>query len=289
MKKSNTLVFLLAISALVLLLAASVTGIVLDDGGRPPYVFTSLRGENVDTYGGQGIYQYDNVYKAFGVRSFDWVSLVVVLPLSVLGLALYRRGQFKGRLMLAALFTYLAYIYLLGVMGNAFNILFLVWTALFSIGLFGLFFTLADMDIASVLGKLAPSFPQKSLSVYVIILGIILFLQYLSEVISAYVTFSPPASLDHYTTLELAAIELGIMVPLHIAAGVSLWRGKAWAYLAGILLAFATFMTFIALSLSLLLYHFSSGKGDMFDTALTIVITFITAGFSWAAFRHVKD
>lgn len=286
-KQPNAIIFL-SILALVLLCATSLAGIVLDDGGRP-YVFTSARGESVDLYGGRGPYQYDNVYKAFGFRSFDWVGLVLVSPLLVLGLVLYRRGQFKGRLILAAVFTYLAYIYLIGVMGNAFNSLFLAWTALFSIGLFGLYLTMADMNVTSVLEKLDRGFPARGLAVYVIVLGVILFLQYLAQVIMAYVTSSPPAALDHYTTLELAALELGLMVPLHIAAGVSLWKGKAWAYLAAMLLAFVAAMTFVALSLSLLLYAVSSGKGDVFDTALTLVITCVAAGFSWAAFRCVKD
>jgi len=288
MKHGNTRVLFLSIAALVLLVAASVAAIVLDDGGRP-YVFTSLRGEGVDVYGGQGIYQYDNVYKAFGVRSFDWANLVVVLPVGALGLVLYRRGQMRGRLILAAIFTYLAYIYLIGVMGNAFNVLFLVWTALFSIGLWGLFLTLVGLDISSVPEKLAKGFPRKGLSIYLVLLGAILFVQYLSEVISAYATSSPPASLDHYTTFELAAIELGIMVPLHIVGGVSLWKGKAWAYLVAILLAFTTAMVFIALSLSLLLYYFSFGKGSVPDMILTIAIAFVTVGFSLAAFRYVKD
>jgi hypothetical protein len=287
LKQPNAIIFL-SILALVLLCATSLAGIVLDDGGRP-FVFTSARGENIDLYGGQGLYQYDNVYKAFGFRSFDWASLALVSPLLAVGLALYRRGQFRGRLILAAVFTYLAYIYLIGVMGNAFNSLFLAWTALFSIGVFGLALTLADLDIASVPKKLDRGFPAKGLAVYVIVLGVVLFLQYLAEVIAAYVTSSPPVALDHYTTLELAALELGLMVPLHIVAGISLWRGKAWAYLAAMLLAFAAAMTFVALSLSLLLYAASSGKGDVFDTALTLVITCVAAGFSWIAFRHVKD
>ena len=110
------------------------------------------------------LYQYDNTYKAIGVRSFDWVSLVVVMPLFVLGIYLFRGGQFRGQLLLAATFTYLAYIYAIGVMGNAFNILFLVWTALFSVGLFGLFLTLAGMDIDRVPDRLAANFPRKALS-----------------------------------------------------------------------------------------------------------------------------
>jgi hypothetical protein len=288
MLKDKGFVLVLSVLAMALLLTASVTAIVLDDGGSP-YVFTSLRGEDVEIYGGQGLYQYDNTYKAIGFRSFDWVNLAVILPLFALGIYLYRRGQLKGRLLLAAIFTYLAYIYNIGVMGNAFNIMFLVWTALFSVGLFGLFLILAEMDIAALPGQLKANFPRKSLSVYVAIVGLILLLQYLAEIISAYTTGNPPASLDHYTTLELATLELGIMIPLHIVGGILLWRRKVWGYLIAILLAFAACMTFIALSLSLLLFYFSFDRGSVLDMVITMVITVIATGFSLVIFKRVKD
>ena len=281
-------VLFLSVLALVLLLTASLAGILSDDGGKP-YIFTSLRGEAVDIYGGEGLYQFDNTYKAIGVRSFDWVGLVVVMPLFILGIYQYRRGQFKGQLLLAALFTYLAYIYAIGVMGNTFNSMFLVWTALFSTGLFGLALTLAGIDMASLPNKLAANFPRKSLAVYIIVVGIILLLQYLSEVISAYITGNPPASLDHYTTLELASLELGIMIPLHLVAGVLLWKMRVWGYLIAILLAFTAGMVFIGLSLSLLLFYFSFGQGSMPDMLITIAITFVTCGFSLVVFQRVKD
>ena len=281
-------VFLLSVLAPVLLLTASLVGILSDDGGKP-YIFTSQRGEAVDIYGGEGLYQFDNTYKAIGFRSFDWVSLVVVMPLFILGIYRYRRGQFKGQLLLAALFTYLAYIYAIGVMGNTFNSMFLVWTALFSTGLFGWVLTLAGIDMAALPKKLAANFPGKSLAVYIILVGLILLLQYLSEVLSAYTTGNPPASLDHYTTLELASLELGIMIPLHLAAGVLLWKKRAWGYLMAILLTFTAGMVFIALSLSLLLFYFSFGQGIMPDMVITIAITLVACGFSLVVFKRVKD
>ena len=281
-------VLFLSVLALVLLLTASLAGILSDDGGQP-YVFTSLRGEAVDIYGGEGLYQFDNTYKAIGIRSFDWVSLVVVMPLFILGIYRYQRGQFKGQLLLAALFTYLAYIYAIGVMGNAFNSMFLVWTALFSTGLFGLVLTLSGIDIAALPKKLAANFPRKSLAVYIIVVGIILLLQYLSEVISAYIAGNPPASLDHYTTLELASLELGIMIPLHLAAGVLLWKMRVWGYLMAILLAFTAGMVFIGLSVSLLLFYFSFRQGSMPDMVITIAITFVACGVSLVIFQRVKD
>ena len=140
---------MLAISASVLLFVVSVVAITLDDGGSP-YTFTSIQGETVEVYGGAGPYRHDSTYKAIAFRSFDWVSLVVGLPLFLLGMFLYRRGRLVGQLLLAALFTYLAYIYLIGFMGNVFNGLFLGWIALFSIGCFGLFLIVPEIDIPSL-------------------------------------------------------------------------------------------------------------------------------------------
>lgn len=284
MNREKIPIFVLSVLAIALLLITSITGIVADDGGSP-YVFTSPRGKEVDIYGGNGLYQYDNTYKAVAFLSFEWANLVIVLPLFILGIYLYRHGQLKGQLLLAALFTYLAYIYLIGVMGNAFNIMFLVWTALFSVGFFGLFLVLADMDIAALPKKLEPNFPRKSVSVYVVIVGLILLLQYLAEIISAYATGQPPVSLDHYTTLELASLELGIMIPLHIVGGISLWRKKAWGYVISTLLAFTSFMVFIALSISLLLFYVSFGQGSALDMVITIVIAVVATGFSFVIFK----
>jgi hypothetical protein len=222
-------------------------------------------------------------------RGFDWANLVVVLTLFGLGIHLYRWGRVKGQLLLIALFTYLAYIYAIGVMGNAFNAMFLIWSALFSVGIFGLFLTLTGLDIASLPRNLKANFPHKSLVVYVLAVGVVLLSQYLAEIMSAYTTGNPPVALDHYTTLELAAFELGLMIPLHFVGGIALWRRKAWGYLLAILLAFAAFVTFIALSIALLLFHFSFGQGSVLDMAITIGIALIATGFSIVIFTRVKD
>jgi hypothetical protein len=288
MKDGRTTLSILSVLAMMLLLATSLTAILLDDGGAP-YLFTTPRGEQVEIYGGAGPYRFDNTYKAVAFRSFDWANLVVVLPLFVAGLWLYRRGGFRGELLLAALFTYLAYIYLIGVMGNAFNALFLVWTALFSIGGIGLCLTLTQMEFTTVPAKLAGNFPRKSVAIYVVAVGVILLAQYLGEVMAAYITGNPPASLDHYTTLELASLELGLMIPLHIIGGLALWRGKTWGYLAATVLAFTAFMVFVALSISLLVFYVSFGRGDVLDMAMTTAIAVVATGFSLVIFKRVQD
>jgi len=285
--QKKTTISILALAGMLLALAASLAGIFLDDGGSP-YIFTSLRGQSVEIYGGRGLYQYDSIIKAVTFLGFNWATLVVILPVFVLAIILYRRGQPRGQLLLGAIFSYFAYNYLIGVMGNAYNGLFLVWTGLFSAGLFGLALVLADIDLAVLPEKLKPNFPRKSLAVYALILGIFLPVLYLAEIISAYTTAKPPATLEIYTTLELAALEIGLMTPLHLVAGVLLWQRKAWGYILVWLLAFVACMTFISLSIAYGLLYFSVQAGSLVDVIRFIVFASIASGFSLAAFKHVQ-
>jgi hypothetical protein len=281
-------VLILSFLAIILLLTASLVGIGADDGGRP-FRFTALSGEEVEIYGGTGVYQNDNTYKAVIFRAFDWVGLLIVTPLFLLAIRGYRTGRLRSRMILASLFLYLAYIYLIGVMGNAFNPLFLVWTALFSVGGFGLYLVLAEVDIPALPALLARSYPQKSAAIYIAAVGLVLLAQYLAEILTGYATGAPPVSLDHYTTMELAALELGIMIPLHFIGGVALWRGKGIGYLLVTLLAFASAMVFLALALSLWMNYLSYGKGDPLDMGITTAIAMGMLGFASVIFLRIRE
>jgi hypothetical protein len=194
-----------------------------------------------------------------------------------------------GQLLLASLFTYLAYIYLIGFMGNTFNGLFLGWVALFSVGGFGLALIISELDFSSLPQKLSGHFPGKPVAIYLFSVAVILTAQYLAEIITAYLDGVPPLSLDHYTTLELAGVELGIMIPLHILSGVLLWRQKALGYVLATVLAFAAFVVFIALTISLFLSYFLYGQGSWTDIGITTGITIVSAVFSLAIFRQLKE
>jgi hypothetical protein len=285
--KEKRIVLLLAILAAVLLFSTSLAAILLDDGGNP-YEFTSIGGEAVEIYGGQGIYQFDSVYKAVMFRGFDWLSLLVMVPLFVWGILLYQRGKWKGQLLLASLFTYLAYIYLIGVMGNVFNGLFFAWTALFSVGIFGLIFAIRGMDITVLPVKMGEKFPRKGVAIYVLALGAMLLVQYSAQIIGSYASAIPPSALEHYTTLELAALELGIMVPMHFMAGVLLWKKNAWGYLMSTLLAFAAATVFVALNTALIMLWRMYGLGGFSDIIMPLVIMFVAGGFSIMVFSQGK-
>lgn len=285
--EKKRLVLILAILALILLIASSLSGILLDDGGSP-YKFSSLRGEEVEIYGGNGLYQFDSVFKAVLFRGFDWGNIIVGLLFFVWGIYLYNLGQLKGKLLLGAFFSYLAYNYIIGVMGNAFNILFLVWTAIFSLGLFGLAAVLMEIDISSFKTNIKQNFPRRSLSIYMILLGLFLLIQYMTEILTVFGSDNAPPSLGIYTTLELAALELGLMIPLHFLGGIRLWKQKVSGYLMAIILLFTALMTFISLSVSSFIFFIQYDRGDLFDVLIPIILVLVASGFSIVVFKSIR-
>ena len=278
---------LLAILALCLSLAISVVGITTDHGGDP-YVVTSLRGEAVQVYGGYGPYRYDSVYKAVVLRGYDWVNFVA-LPLFLLGLSWYRRDQLRGRLLLAAVFCYFAWNYLIAAMGNGFNGLFLLYVALCSTGLYGLYFTLKGLDLSSLPERLGAGFPRRSLAIYVMAAGLVLLFEYVAQVLSAYLAGAPPVQLSIYTTLELAALELGLTIPIKIAGAVLLWRRRSMGYVIATLIVVVAALTFLALNASHLLLYFSYQGSSLVEIAELVAFAAISIGFTVIVFKRMEE
>lgn len=286
--KNSKCIYILISLALLIILTSSLAGILLDDGGNP-YEILSQRNEKVNIYGGEGLYRYDDVTKAVTFRGFDWANLVIGLPVFSLSIYFYCKGQLRGQFMMAAFFAYLAYNYMIGVVGNAFNSMFLVWTAIYSTGLFGLAYVLKNMDFSTIEKRMEKIVPRKALAIYMMFLGLFLLFSYLYEVVLAYIHNVPPASLSHYTTLELASIELGIMAPLHILGSVLLWKKKNSGIVLGAILAFTACMTFLSLSIAQILTFFQYQTGNLGDVIIMLGLAFITSVFSIIIFTRIKE
>jgi hypothetical protein len=121
------------------------------------------------------------------------------------------------------------------------------------------------------------------------VLALFLTVQYLSEIVSALLAATPPGALEHYTTLELAALELGIMIPLHLVGAALLWRGRPLGYLLGALLVFTALMTFMSLTVAAFISVMAYAIGGAVDVAVPALLIVVAAWFSYAVFRAVGD
>src|SRR5512135_1848840 len=141
MKPSRIVIWLIWLIAVLALVAAGI-GLFYQDGGHA-FSFTTLHGQSVQIYG-QGLYRYDIPLTAVGYRAADAVALVLALPLLIISLLLYRRGQLRGGLLLTGVLAYFLYTYGSMAVGAAYNPLFLVYVVLCSASLFAFVLTLVS-------------------------------------------------------------------------------------------------------------------------------------------------
>jgi len=262
----------ISIIGVILLFLSSIISISTDDGGHT-YKYISIHGQEIDIYGGNGPYRFDSINKAVMFRGFDIVNIFIVVPVFILGILLLLRKKSLSLIILLSCNVYLTYNYLIGAMGNSFNELFLIWTALFSIGIWGAIIILNGMKSLGAPTFFDVNFPRKTMIGYMLILATFLFFYYLIEVITSYANKTVPITLQHYTTLELASLELGIMVPLHIIAAILLIKKLQKGSFLSLILSFTALMTFLALTTYSILNYIQYANGTIIDIIIPIILS----------------
>lgn len=245
MKTSNTLVWLVGLIVVLALVAASI-GLFLQDGGQVSTV-TSLRGQTVQLYG-QGLYRYDTFLIGAGNRGADAATLLFEIPLLVLALMFYRRGSVKGGLWLIAALGWFLYYYASMALYTAYNNLFLVYVALFSLSFFAFIVTLTAFDLQAFPKMFGGRYPQRAMTIYLFTMGIVFITVWLGlSVLPATLAGQTPAELATYSTLTTHALDLGILAPTMFIAGFLLRRRAPLGYLLGTVMVFVNVTIGVAL------------------------------------------
>lgn len=222
----------LLLSVLILLLAAFAAGcgVFIQEPGEP-FSFTTLRGDTVMIHG-RGLYHYDSVSGAAQLIGNDVVTLVLGLPLLLCSILLAARGSLRGRLLLSGTLGFFLYTYASLAFLTAYNQLFLVYVALFSLSLFDFVLSLTSIDLNSLPAAFSERLPRKTIAAFFFILGVMLLFLWLGGIIiPSLLTGEAPSGLDSYTTLVIQALDLGVIVPASFLAGALLLKRKPFGYL----------------------------------------------------------
>jgi hypothetical protein len=226
-------------------------------------------------------------------KAGDAVTLMLGIPTLIFSLLLYRRGSVRGGLLLAGTLAYFLYNYGSIAFGAAYNQLFLIYVALMSASLFGLILTLMSFDLAMLPAHFSPRLPRRNMGIYSIASGIVLLLIWPGlSIIPALVEGKAPPEVWSYTTVITYAIDMGIVAPALIAAGVMLLQSNPLGYLLT-----ATLLVFTAMLGTSLL---TAGTIQMLTGSIDIrqfigfvasfaILTLYALWFTLALFRNLSD
>jgi hypothetical protein len=227
MKHQPALKWLVPGIALLALFAAGM-GLFYQTPGTP-YQYTNHRGETV-IINGHGLYFYDTVSTVAQMQGNDLITLLVGLPLLLVAAWLAFHGSLRGRLLLAGTLGFFLYTYMSMAMLTAYNALFLVYVALFTLSLYAFILSMLAFDLVDLPRHFSPRLPRGWIAGALFAVGGFLLLAWAARIVTPLLHNQTPA-LENTTTLVIQTMDLSLIVPLVILAGILLLRRSAWGYL----------------------------------------------------------
>ena len=228
MKNPKYLLYLVVV-IVILSTLVSLVGL-LSDAPSEQTTVTSIYGETIALYG-KGIYHNDSkAVAAQGIAS-DLVTLILGIPLLIASSYYALRGSFRGQLLMTGTLAYFLYTYISYTFLWMYNPLFIVYVILMSASLYAFILMMLSFNLSELPKRYDERLPIKFLGGFQIFIAVAIGLLWLGKIGDAFTSGNPPLGLEHYTTLVIQGMDLGIVVPTAFFSGISLLRKKPIGYL----------------------------------------------------------
>lgn len=285
MKNQSVLTWLIPIIGILSLFAAAA-GLFWPGEGQP-YAYTSLRGEAV-MINARGLYFYDTVSSAAQMQANDLITLVLGLPLLVVSTWLALRGSLRGRLLLTGTLGFFLYTYMSMTFTTAFNVLFLVYVALFSLSLFAFILAMMSFDLASLPAQFSERLPRRTIAGLMIATGSFLLLAWVGGRILPPLMNNTAPGLENTTTMVIQAMDLGLILPLAFLSAILLLRARPWGYLLASVAVMKMLTMGVAVSTMGINMALQGVPDSMIIVGIFIVLTLINMVLAVLLLKNVK-
>jgi hypothetical protein len=222
-------------------------------------------------------------------RGQDLVTFVALLVFIPCAFAT-QRGSPRGTLIWLGLLGYLAYTYTGAAFAYGFNILFLVYVALFGLTGAALIAGLSAIDVVELRNSFDDTVPRKMVVTFLLTMAAILCLLWFSQIIPFYVDGTLPEMVVRAKTptVFVYVLDLGVVVPLALLSAWWLHRNKPWGFvIAGFVTVKATTMGLALISMTL--FAWIAGLPiDPYLSAAWIVLAGSGAIISFLFFRRCR-
>ncbi|HET7115520.1 MAG TPA: hypothetical protein VFI29_03475, partial [Hanamia sp.] len=223
---------ILILLIVVLATAATTTGIFSNEG-KGSYEYISIRGKTVMIYG-KGLYKDMSAEVAPQGIAQDYITLFIGVPLLLISLVIARKKSFRARFLLTGTVAYFLVTYLFYLVMGMYNEMFLAYVLLSGLSFFAFIISLLEFDINALPNYFSSKTPVKIAGGFLIFSSIVIGLLWLSIIVPPLLNGTiVPLQVEHYTTLIVQGLDLGILLPSSFICGLLFIRKKPFGYLFG--------------------------------------------------------
>jgi hypothetical protein len=266
-KKNDVIVLFLSVPLAILTAIVSYAGIFIE---------STYARENA-LYAAQGIGQ-------------DMVNLFVVVPVLLIAAVFAWRKSKLGLLIWSGAIFYLAYSYTIYSFGLHFNNLFIAYCLILGLSFYSLIYFVIISTKEDVSEWFAKETSTKSTGIFLIVIAVLFYFIWLSEIIPAILVNAIPKSIVESGLLinPVHVLDIAICLPALIITGIALIKKKNIGFLlAPTMMIFCIFM---AIAIAAMVFVMKA-KGLETNLGLTIVfglITLISSIFLFLYLRKLK-
>ena len=260
---------------------------IFSNAGEGNYLHESIRGKSVNIYG-QGIYRHMSADVAIQGIAQDYVTLFVGIPLLIIGLIGSRKGSLKFRFLLAGTLGYFFVTYLFYLVMAMYNYLFLLYVGLLALSFFALATTLMSFNTRSLSKTFGSEKPLRFSARFLIFNVIMIALLWLSVIVPPLLNGSIyPESLQHYTTLIVQGMDLGLLLPICLVSAILILNKRPLGYL--LVPVYTVFLSLMMTALTAKLIAMGL-QGQSIIPAIFIIPAFalLAIGSSMASIKAIK-
>lgn len=235
-KNNKSSLHIVSFMIIILGMAASLAGLLYSTGGKA-FDFINQYGDKVRIYG-DGLYAHDSYLLAPVFRGTDFTIICLAVPLLIIALVLdIRKKTLKTRLFLTSVIPVFTYYSASIAFGVTYNILHLVYIALFSTSLFGLIISIGSMNQKQVAESILRRLPYKGLYIFLAMTGVALIVAWLPDILSSLASGHTLKSIEVYTTSVTNVLDMGVIGPASLICLFLLRKRRGMGYiLLGMLL-----------------------------------------------------
>jgi hypothetical protein len=223
-------------------------------------------------------------------RGQDLVTLLVGVPLQVVGLIGARRGSVRCLLVWLGSVGYLAYAYATYAFATHFNALFLVYVLNLGLSVYALLFGLMSLDVARLRSAFTPQAPTRLVAAALVGMGLVTAMLWLGPDVLAVLAGRVPDDITDagLLTNPIHVLDLGLVLPAAVLTGVLLARRRPWGFVLGayFLVKFTTLGLAI---LSMSVFMFADGQPLSMPLVMVFAVwTLVSAMLAWRFLSSVR-